>query len=99
MRSPTKPRGSEGRLTEESLDDPSFGAVEDPARSVLAHAERFGEFRERTLARTLVVPALDRLDDSNRDATLVDPNDPDAPHLFLVGDTYTVLLSGEDTAD
>lgn len=38
------------------------------------------------------------VDDPNRDATLVNPNDPDVPHLFLVGDTYTVLLSGEDTA-
>lgn len=63
MRHRPNPRDSDWRLTEKSLDDPSFGAVEDPARSALAHAERFGEFSERTLARALVVPALDRLDD------------------------------------
>lgn len=38
-------------------------------------------------------------DDLTRTATLVRPDtDPSLPHIGLVGDTYTILLSGDDTA-
>jgi quercetin dioxygenase-like cupin family protein len=29
---------------------------------------------------------------------MVDPDDPSVPHIGLVGDTYTVLVSGKDSA-
>lgn len=41
-----------------------------------------------------VLPA----DDPNRDVTVVYPDGSDVPHLFIAGDTYTILLSGTDTA-
>jgi quercetin dioxygenase-like cupin family protein len=38
-------------------------------------------------------------DDPRRDLVLARPNDDQAlPHLGVVGDTYTILLTGEDTA-
>jgi quercetin dioxygenase-like cupin family protein len=38
-------------------------------------------------------------DDPHRNLVLAKPDtDPDLPHIGLVGDTYTILLSGEDTA-
>ena len=37
-------------------------------------------------------------DDPRRDLTVARPDDPDLLHLAVVGDTYTVLLSGEQTA-
>ena len=37
-------------------------------------------------------------DDLKRQLVIVDPDDPNVPHLGLVGDTYTVLLSGKNTA-
>lgn len=37
-------------------------------------------------------------DDADRDLTLVDPDDPDLTHLAVVGDTYTILISGAETA-
>ena len=38
-------------------------------------------------------------DDPQRKLAVARPNeDPDLPHVSLVGDTYTILLSGEDTA-
>lgn len=36
-------------------------------------------------------------DDPARELTVVGPDDPDARHLSLVGDTYTVLVSGAQT--
>lgn len=36
-------------------------------------------------------------DDLRRQLTVARPGDPDLPHLSVVGDTYTVLLSGNDT--
>ena len=36
-------------------------------------------------------------DDPSRDAKVADPDAADAAHLGVVGDTYTVLLSGDDT--
>ena len=37
-------------------------------------------------------------DDPRRDLTVARADDGDLPHLSIAGDTYTVLLSGEDTA-
>lgn len=37
-------------------------------------------------------------DDPARRMLVVDPDDPALPHIGLVGDTYTVLVSGADTA-
>ncbi len=36
-------------------------------------------------------------DDLSRQLTVAAPDSPDLPHIAVVGDTYTVLLSGEDT--
>ncbi len=36
-------------------------------------------------------------DDPSRLLTVRDPDDPDATHISLVGDTYTILVSGKDT--
>ena len=37
-------------------------------------------------------------DDLNRSLKIAQPNtDPSLPHIGLVGDTYTILLSGQDT--
>ena len=36
-------------------------------------------------------------DDLKRDATVADPDGNALPHIGLVGDTYTIVLSGEDT--
>jgi quercetin dioxygenase-like cupin family protein len=38
-------------------------------------------------------------DDPNRTLTLARPNDdPTLPHIGIVGDTYTILVTGKDTA-
>lgn len=37
-------------------------------------------------------------DDPKRKLTVADPDDPSLRHISLVGDTYTILISGEDTA-
>jgi quercetin dioxygenase-like cupin family protein len=37
-------------------------------------------------------------DNLNRHLTLASADDPSAVHLSLVGNTYTILVSGEDTA-
>jgi quercetin dioxygenase-like cupin family protein len=37
-------------------------------------------------------------DNPTRDLTLVDPDDENLTHLAVVGDTYTILISGTDTA-
>ena len=37
-------------------------------------------------------------DDPQRSLTIARPEDPTLPHVGLVGDTYTILLSGKDTA-
>lgn len=37
-------------------------------------------------------------DDPMRELTVVDPDDPSLLHLGVVGDTYTVLVGGEQTA-
>lgn len=36
-------------------------------------------------------------DDPARTLTVINPDDPQARHLSLVGDTYTILVSGEQT--
>jgi quercetin dioxygenase-like cupin family protein len=46
-------------------------------------------------------PVLESIppDDPNRELTVARPNqDATLPHLGLVGDTYTILVTGEDTA-
>src|SRR5713226_7299704 len=37
-------------------------------------------------------------DDPGREATIVRADDPGLPHLSVVGDTYTILVAGADTA-
>jgi len=37
-------------------------------------------------------------DDSRRSLTITTADDPEQPHIGLVGDTYTILLTGKDTA-
>ena len=37
-------------------------------------------------------------DDPGRHLTAVHPDDPDLPHVGVVSDTYTVLISAQDTA-
>lgn len=37
-------------------------------------------------------------DDPARRLSIVDPDDPQLPHVAIVGDTYTILLSGAETA-
>jgi quercetin dioxygenase-like cupin family protein len=37
-------------------------------------------------------------DDLSRNLVLARSDDPNLPHIGLVGDTYTILLSGKDTA-
>jgi quercetin dioxygenase-like cupin family protein len=37
-------------------------------------------------------------DDPSRTATIVRPDDPGLAHISLAGDTYTILLRGNDTA-
>ena len=36
-------------------------------------------------------------DDPARTLTVADPDDPALPHIAVVGDTYTILVSGADT--
>jgi quercetin dioxygenase-like cupin family protein len=38
------------------------------------------------------------LDDPNRSLTLARPDDDKHPHIGIVGDTYTILVGGKDTA-
>jgi quercetin dioxygenase-like cupin family protein len=37
-------------------------------------------------------------DDATRKLTLANPDNPDARHVFVAGGTYTILVSGKDTA-
>jgi quercetin dioxygenase-like cupin family protein len=37
------------------------------------------------------------VDDSNRTLTVANPDDVTMPHISLAGDTYTILLTGEQT--
>jgi quercetin dioxygenase-like cupin family protein len=47
-----------------------------------------------TSTRWPPVPA----DDPNRQLSLIDPDDPTLQHVAVVGGTYTILLSGAETA-
>lgn len=49
------------RLSEELLNDRFFGTVEYDARRRLADVQFISEVGERTLARGIVVPALERV--------------------------------------
>ena len=37
-------------------------------------------------------------DNLSRTLSLAQPDDPGLPHIGLVGDTYTITVSGQDTA-
>src|SRR5215469_17080492 len=53
---------------------------------------------EHTPASSQAVPALPP-DDLQRTLAVARPNeDQSLPHIGIVGDTYTILLSGKDTA-
>ncbi len=47
-----------------------------------------------TITLASAIPA----DDPTRTFTLVDPDEPDLRHVAVVGDTYTILISGAQTA-
>ena len=47
-----------------------------------------------TITNTVAIPA----DDPQRNLVVADPENSNAQHLAVVGDTYTTLLSGMDTA-
>lgn len=47
-----------------------------------------------TISNTVAIPA----DDRRRNLVIENPDNNNAQHLAVVGDTYTILLSGTDTA-
>jgi len=47
-----------------------------------------------TISNTVAIPA----DDPRRNLVVANPDNSNAQHLGVVGDTYTILLSGMDTA-
>jgi quercetin dioxygenase-like cupin family protein len=47
-----------------------------------------------TISNTVAIPA----DDPRRSLVVANPDSSNAQHLAVVGDTYTILLSGMDTA-
>jgi hypothetical protein len=47
-----------------------------------------------TISNTVAIPA----DDPRRNLAVANPDNSNAQHLGVVGDTYTILLSGMDTA-
>jgi quercetin dioxygenase-like cupin family protein len=47
-----------------------------------------------TMPNTVAIPA----DDPRRDLVVTNPDDRNVEHLGVTGDTYTILLSGMDTA-
>jgi quercetin dioxygenase-like cupin family protein len=49
---------------------------------------------DETQAHRAAIPP----DDPTRQLTVVDPDDASLPHIALVGDTYTILVSGAQTA-
>src|SRR5580704_1161519 len=51
------------------------------------------EQRMATTSNTVAIPA----DDPQRKLVVANPESSDAQHLAVVGDTYTILLSGMDT--
>jgi quercetin dioxygenase-like cupin family protein len=73
-------------------------------RSVLAGLDQVGplehssisnkEQKMATISNTVAIPA----DDPRRNLVVADPDNSNALHLAVVGDTYTILLSGMDTA-
>jgi len=52
------------------------------------------EQKMSTTSSTVAIPA----DDPRRNLVVQNPDNSDARHLGVVGDTYTILLSGMDTA-
>ena len=49
-------------------------------------------------ARKVAVSGPFPSDDPNRELSLVSPDDPKLSHVAVVGDTYTILISGKETA-
>jgi hypothetical protein len=49
---------------------------------------------KRTTQPASAIPA----DDPSRQLSVIDPDDPALRHVAVVGDTYTILLSGAETA-
>jgi quercetin dioxygenase-like cupin family protein len=56
---------------------------------------RKGSIKMIDTARGATIPP----DDPNLTLSVVDPDDPKLRHLAVVGDTYTILLSGADTGN
>jgi mannose-6-phosphate isomerase-like protein (cupin superfamily) len=52
------------------------------------------EQKMSTISNTVAIPA----DDPRRNLVVANPDNSNAQHLAVVGDTYTILLSGMDTA-
>jgi quercetin dioxygenase-like cupin family protein len=57
------------------------------------HTKRPEEQKMSSAPDTAAIPA----DDPRRDLVVADPDSSTAQHLGVVGDTYTILLSGADT--
>jgi deazaflavin-dependent oxidoreductase (nitroreductase family) len=103
------PAGLEVELGEEKLAARATILPESERAAVFAEQARlypgFAGYQEKTERRIPVV-ALDLQrrtgplpdDDPSRDAVQVSADGEGAQHLAVVGDTYTVLVSGRDTA-
>src|SRR5580704_10210713 len=52
------------------------------------------EQKMTTTSNTVAIPA----DDPRRNLVVANPDNSNGQHLGVVGDTYTILLSGTDTA-
>ena len=73
-------------------------------RSALAGLDQVGQLEHSsisnkeqkmpTISNTVAIPA----DDPRRNLVVANPDNSNARHLGVVGDTYTILLSGMDTA-
>jgi quercetin dioxygenase-like cupin family protein len=64
--------------------------VGQPERSSISNKEQ----KMSAISNTAAIPA----DDPRRNLVVANPDNSDALHLGVVGDTYTILLSGIDTA-
>ena len=52
------------------------------------------DIAHKTTQPASAIPA----DDPSRKLSMIDPDDPALRHVAVVGDTYTILLSGAETA-
>jgi quercetin dioxygenase-like cupin family protein len=69
-----------------NLESPGF----QRAQNAISNQEQ----KMSTTSNPVAIPA----DDSRRNLVVANPDNSDAQHLGVVGDTYTILLSGMDTA-